>query len=113
MEYLEARAGEPCGKTCLTTFLSGFSFMEKLGQVPVELRFSSNDLVKGAVVELTRNLRSTGLIQAPLTALDSGLCLGKSSRGLSEADNGSSLSVDEVAQVQGLHALRRSDVAGS
>ena len=37
VEYLEARAGEPCGKTCLTTFLSGFSFMEKLGQVPVDL----------------------------------------------------------------------------
>ena len=69
VEYLKARAGEPCGKTCLTTFLSGFSFMEKLGHVPVELGFSSNDLVKGAVAELTRNLRSTGAIQAPLLPL--------------------------------------------
>ena len=78
MEYLEARAGEPCGKTCLTTFLSCFCIVEKLGQVPVELRFSSKDLVKGAVTELTRNLRSTGVIQAPfLPFLDSGLCLGE------------------------------------
>ena len=69
VEYLEARAGELCGKPCVTTFLSGFSIMEKLGQVPVELRFSSNDLVKGAVAELTRNLRSTGVIQAPFLPL--------------------------------------------
>ena len=75
VEYLEARAGEPCGKTCLTIFLSGFCIVEKLGQVPVELRFSSKDLVKWAVAELTRNLRSTGVIQAPF--LDSGLCLGE------------------------------------
>ena len=43
--------------------------MEKLGQVPIVLRFSSNDLVKGSVAELTRNLRSTGVIKAPLLPL--------------------------------------------
>ena len=50
VEYLEVRAGGPCGKTCRTTFLSGSSFMEKLGQVPVEMHFSSNELAKGPLL---------------------------------------------------------------
>ena len=87
--------------------------MEKLGQVPVDLRFSSSDLVKGAIGELTRNLRSTGVTQAPLLPLVLGLCLGKGCRGSLEADDGSSHGVDAATQVLGLHALRRSDVAGS
>ena len=66
VECLEVRAGEPCGKTSLTTFLSRFNFMEKSGQVPADVRFSSNDSVHGVVAN-----------PGPLAAFDSGLCLGK------------------------------------
>ena len=81
--------------------------MEKLGQVPVELRFSSKELVKGVVAELTRNL-----LQAS-SSLNSGLCLEVGSLASLESDNGSSHTVDVAAQVLGFNAPPRSDRAGS
>ena len=66
--------------------------MEKLGQV----RCCTHE-------EPTQHWSNPG----SLTALDSGLCLGKGSRGPPEADTGSNHSADAAAQALGLNPLRR------
>ena len=58
LDYLEARAAEPCGKTVLQSAVEAVNFMETMGSVPAELRISHATLVVAAVEELSSRLGS-------------------------------------------------------
>ena len=59
IDYLEARAAEPCGRSCLSAALSGLAFVERAAQVPVETRLGTSEILQGAAAELTRGLDVT------------------------------------------------------
>ena len=58
LDYLEARAAEPCGKTVLQSAVEAVNFLETVGSVPAELRISHATLVVAAVEELSSRLGS-------------------------------------------------------
>ena len=58
LDYLEARAAEPCGKTVLQSAVEAVNFLEMVGAVPAELRISHATLVVAAVEELSSRLES-------------------------------------------------------
>ena len=57
LEYLESRAAEPCGPSCMTSALSGLSFMERSGQVHFGDRLGSSEFLRDASQELVRRLQ--------------------------------------------------------
>ena len=58
LDYLEARASEPCGKTVLQSAIEAVNFMETVGAVPQELQVSHAALIVAAVEELSSRLVS-------------------------------------------------------
>lgn len=42
VEYLEARADEPCGKTCLKSAQMALRFMEQTGGVAIDARLADH-----------------------------------------------------------------------
>ena len=58
IDYLEARAAEPCGKTVLRSALEAVRFFETVGGTGLDSRVSHSPLVTAAVIELTGKLSS-------------------------------------------------------
>jgi hypothetical protein len=58
LDYLEARAAEPCGKTVLQSALEAVIFFETVGGVPQGLKISQDGLVLATVSELSAGLAS-------------------------------------------------------
>ena len=56
LDFVSDRASEPCGRTCLTSFLTTLAFLEEVGGVPEQRRLSQDSLLKGLVEELTCQL---------------------------------------------------------
>ena len=59
LAYLEARAGEPCGRTVLRSAFEALGYMEEMGQVPTSARVSATRLAASAVQELTAGLEGS------------------------------------------------------
>ena len=59
IEYLECRAGEPCGRTVPRTIVDTVALLEELGHFPLHSRFAHHPLCQGAVTEITQKLVST------------------------------------------------------
>ena len=59
LAYLEARAGEPCGRTVLRSAFEALGYMEEMGHVPPAERVSATRLAASAVQELTAGLEGS------------------------------------------------------
>ena len=66
LRYLETRAAEPCGRTCLRSAIAGLRFVEIAGQVEPERHLHIHPLVRGAVDELTASLPASTAAAANL-----------------------------------------------
>ena len=60
LEYLEARAAEPCAKSVLRTVLGALSFLERGGGVPERSQISHDMVLRSAIDEMTAQLGSSG-----------------------------------------------------
>ena len=72
LDYLEARAAEPCGVSCLDSILAAFGFYESAGEVPERDRLTRNPTVVNAVLDLRAEIargRPAARRKAPLIPL--------------------------------------------
>ncbi len=51
-DYLEDRAAEPCGRSCLATIVNAVAFVEAAGGLAARQRWSCSPVVQGAMQEL-------------------------------------------------------------
>ena len=57
VDYLEALATEPCGRTVPRSVIQGLSFMEEKGEVPYEKRLSNATMVKSTLLAIESQLQ--------------------------------------------------------
>ena len=60
LDYMRDRADEPCGRTCLRSFISSLAFIERGGAVPPQDRLSSRASVLEAMEEWTLEVSGPG-----------------------------------------------------
>ena len=60
LEYMEARASEPCARSVLRTVLGLLFFFERGGGVPGHMQISKDPVLLSAVEEMTAQLTGGG-----------------------------------------------------